>query len=207
METVIGGPRRRTGISLAKVRVNKWAAPSSRPLEWELEFGLTATEVEVNPEDPARPRPQQCLREYFAELDRRFDTGYDPAAALPCELDEMRPPAGIFLVATVGDEAVGCGALRFQTGGAAELKRMWVSPRVRGAGIGRRLLQELESRALEAGSNAIRLDTNHVLTEAIALYRSADYLPVVQFNGDPYADSWFGKPLRRRTPPPQGGGR
>ena len=175
-------------------------APSSGPLKCEMECRLRATQVEVDPEDPARPRAQQCLREYFAELDRRFDSGYDPAAASPCELDEMRPPVGIFLVATVGDEAVGCGALRFHTGGTAEVKRMWVSPRVRGAGIGRRLLQELESRAVDAGSDAIRLDTNHVLTEAIALYRSAGYLAVAQFNTDRYADNWFEKPLERRAP-------
>jgi ribosomal protein S18 acetylase RimI-like enzyme len=172
-----------------------------------MERRLKATEVEINPEDPAGPRAQQCLREYFAELDRRFNSGYDPAAALPCELDEMRPPAGIFLVATVGDEAVGCGALKFHTGGTAELKRMWVSPKARGAGIGRRLLHELESRAIDGGGDAIRLDTNHVLTEAIALYRSAGYLPVDRFNTDLYADSWFEKPLLRRPPPPQGGRR
>ena len=163
---------------------------------------LSATEVEVNVEDPARPRAQQCLREYFAELDRRFDSGYDPTAALPCELDEMRPPAGIFLVATLGDEPVGCGALKFHAGQPAELKRMWVSPTARGIGIGRRLLQELESRAAEGGSDSIRLDTNHTLTEAIALYRSSGYAPVAPFNNEPYADNWFEKQLVPRAPLP-----
>jgi GNAT superfamily N-acetyltransferase len=177
--------------ALARVSESRWAG-------CEMEWDLRATAAEVNVEDPAGPRAQQCLREYFAELDRRFDSGYDPGAALPCEVDDMRPPAGIFLVATMGDEAVGCGALKFHTGGPAELKRMWVSPRVRGAGIGRRLLEELESHAVDGGSNAIRLDTNHVLTEAIALYRAAGYLPVAPFNNDRYADNWFEKPLLRR---------
>jgi GNAT superfamily N-acetyltransferase len=161
---------------------------------------LSTTEVQVNAEDPDAPRARQCLREYFAELDRRFQSGYDPAAALPCELDEMRPPAGIFLVATLDDEPVGCGALRFFTGQTAELKRMWVSPQVRGMGIGRRLLEELENRAAEVHSRAIRLDTNHALIEAIALYRSNGYRPVAPFNNDPYADHWFEKTLPPAAP-------
>jgi ribosomal protein S18 acetylase RimI-like enzyme len=161
---------------------------------------LNATEVEVTVEDPAHPRAQQCLREYFAELDRRFDTGYDPTAALPCEADEMRPPAGVFLLATLGGEAVGCGALKFHAGQPAELKRMWVSPSVRGLGIGRRLLLELEGQATERRSGAIRLDTNHTLTEAISLYRSAGYGPAAPFNSEPYADCWFEKRLAPRAP-------
>jgi ribosomal protein S18 acetylase RimI-like enzyme len=155
----------------------------------------SAGAVAVDVTDPDDPRAQQCLREYFAELDRRFDTGYDPSAALPCETEEMRPPAGMFLVATLDDEPVGCGALRFRPGQPAELKRMWVSPGFRGLGLGRRLLQELERQAAEHGSRTIRLDSNHSLTEAIALYRSAGYRPVAAFNDDPYADRWFEKEL------------
>jgi len=151
-------------------------------------------------EDPAQPRAQQCLREYFAELDRRFETGYDPESALPCEPDEMRPPAGVFLVATVDGRAVGCGALKLAAGQPAEVKRMWVSPTVRGLGIGRRLLEALESRAADEHVDAVRLDTNHTLTEAISLYRSAGYRPVAPFNNEPYADRWFEKRLGSTAP-------
>jgi hypothetical protein len=35
----------------------------------------------------------------FAELDRRFQAGFDPDATLPADPEEMRPPAGLFLVA------------------------------------------------------------------------------------------------------------
>jgi ribosomal protein S18 acetylase RimI-like enzyme len=156
---------------------------------------LSATEVEFTAVDPVQPEAQWCLREYFAELDRRFDTGYDPAAALPCDAEEMRPPAGVFILAVRHGEPVGCGALKLHAGQPAEVKRMWVSPRARGQGIGRRLLEELERRAAETGTRAIQLDTNHSLTEAIAMYRSAGYVPVAQFNDEPYADRWFGKPL------------
>jgi ribosomal protein S18 acetylase RimI-like enzyme len=154
---------------------------------------LTAVEVDVA--DPDDPRAQHCLRAYFAELNRRFEAGYDPAAAAALEPHEMRLPAGLFLVATLNGEPVGCGALKFHAGRLAELKRMWVSPTARGLGLGRRLLRELEAQAAQHGSQAVRLDSNHTLTEAIALYRSAGYRPVAAFNDDPYADHWFEKDL------------
>ena len=72
---------------------------------------------------------------------------------------------------------------------------MWVAPEVRGLGLGRRLLGSLESRAAAAGARTARLETNGVLTEAIALYRSAGYREVPAFNDEPYAHHWFEKPL------------
>ncbi len=73
---------------------------------------LTAALVEIDVVDPAHRHAQQCLREYFAELDRRFDTGFDPDQTRPAELNEMRPPAGLFLVASLRGEPIGCGASR-----------------------------------------------------------------------------------------------
>jgi ribosomal protein S18 acetylase RimI-like enzyme len=69
---------------------------------------------------------------------------------------------------------------------------MWVADSVRGLGIGRRLLSELESRA---GVGVVRLETNKALTEAISLYRSAGYREVDAFNDEPYAHHWFEKQL------------
>jgi GNAT superfamily N-acetyltransferase len=156
---------------------------------------MAGPDVEIEPVDPADPAAQHCLREYFAELDRRFATGFDPARTLPVALDEMRPPAGVFLVATLGGEPVGCGALKVRAGAPAEVKRMWVGAAARGHGIGRRLLGELEARARTSGSRTLRLDTNGALTEAIALYRSAGYREVPAFNDEPFADHWFEKDL------------
>jgi ribosomal protein S18 acetylase RimI-like enzyme len=70
---------------------------------------------------------------------------------------------------------------------------MWVSERVRGLGIGRRLLRELEARARQAGAVSVRLDTNRALTEAIGLYRSTGYVEVAPFNAEPFAHHWFEK--------------
>ena len=157
-------------------------------------------ELEITVVDPAQPAAQHCLREYFAELDRRFDAGFDPTTSLPAEPDEMRPPAGLFLVAMLHGEPVGCGALKFHRDEPTELKRMWVASSVRGLGVGRRLLEELELRAVELGSSTIRLETNRTLEEAIALYRSAGYREVAAFNDERYANHWFEKHLDDATP-------
>ena len=151
--------------------------------------------LEVTVVDPDQPVAQRCLREYFAELDRRFDAGFDPTNSLPAEPGEMRPPAGLFVIAMLQGEPVGCGALKFHGDDPTELKRMWVASSVRGLGVGRRLLEELERLALEQGSSTIRLETNRTLTEAIALYRSAGYREVGAFNDERYADHWFEKRL------------
>jgi ribosomal protein S18 acetylase RimI-like enzyme len=105
----------------------------------------------------------------------------------------MSPPAGLFLMATLHGEAVGCGALKFHPGAPAEIKRMWVSSGVRGLGLGRRLLAELEAQAQAHGAGTVRLETNRALGEAIALYRTAGYREVAAFNDEPYAHHWFEK--------------
>lgn len=160
----------------------------------EVERLLTAALVEVTPIDPAHPHAQSCLGEYFAELDRRFEGGFDPSLSPPA--DEYRPPSGLFLVAYLRSEPIGCGALKFHPADPPEIKRMWVAPAARGLGIGRRLLAELEARAAASGAKSVRLDTNAALIEAIALYRSAGYVEIEPFHGEPYAHRWFGKDLQ-----------
>jgi DNA-binding MarR family transcriptional regulator/GNAT superfamily N-acetyltransferase len=160
----------------------------------EVERLLTGALVEIDAIDPAHRDAQHCLGEYFAELDERFETGFDPEDRVPADLDEMRPPAGVFLVAMLHGEPIGCGALKFHGAEPTELKRMWVAASARGLGVGRRLLAELEHRAAER-HHTIRLETNKALTEAIAMYRSAGYREVDPFNDLPYAHHWFEKHL------------
>ena len=161
----------------------------------EVDRLLTLALVEIDAIDPAHRYAQHCLREYFAELDRRFDTGFDPDDSLPANPDEMRPPSGVFLVATLREEPIGWARLKFHGDEPAELKRMWVAPFARGLGVGRRLLTELEARAGEQHSHTIRLETNRALTEAVTMYRAAGYREVAAFNDEPYADHWFEKHL------------
>ena len=156
---------------------------------------LTASMVRVEIVDPRLPVAQYCLNAYFEELGRRFETGFDPARSISADHAELTLPAGLLLVATLRSEPVGCGALKLHGSEPAEIKPMWVSPDARGLGLGRRLLAELEGTAAAHGATAVRLETNHNLSEAIALYRSAGFKEVPAFNTEPYAHHWFEKPL------------
>src|SRR5262249_19509498 len=151
----------------------------------EVERLLTAAQLAFEPVDPDHPDAQHCLRAYFSEIDRRFDAGFDPGRSVAT--DAFRAPDGLFLVATVGSEPVACGALMYHGRQATDIKRMWVSPAVRGLGIGKRLLGELEARAGRRGARVVRLETNKALAEAIAMYRSSGYEEVAPFNDEPYA--------------------
>jgi DNA-binding MarR family transcriptional regulator len=156
---------------------------------------LTAALVEIRPVDPSHPDARLTIGAYFAELNRRSDSGFDPAAGMSAEPHELRPPAGLLLVAYLRAEPIGCGAVKHHDGAPSEIKRMWVADRARGLGIGRRLLAELEAEAARSGARGARLETNRALTEAIAMYRSAGYVEVPAFNDEPFAHHWFEKRL------------
>src|SRR4051812_27969452 len=134
---------------------------------------LTSAMVEVRTVDPREPAAQGCLRAYVAELDRRSDGGFDPAAGISADPDEGTPPAGRFLVAYLRGEPVGCGAVKHHPGAPSEIKRMWVAEPARGHGLARRLLEALEADARRSGATSARLETNRALVEAIGLYRAA----------------------------------
>ncbi|HEY7936712.1 MAG TPA: GNAT family N-acetyltransferase [Candidatus Limnocylindrales bacterium] len=151
--------------------------------------------LEFAVEDPGSHDAQWCVRQYFAELNGRFSTGFDPALSISADTAELTPPAGLFLVARADGRPVGCGALKFHPGAPAELKRMWVAQDARGMGLGRRLLAELEAQARAAGVETLHLETNESLTEAIALYRASGFVEVPAFNDEPYAHHWFEKRL------------
>jgi GNAT superfamily N-acetyltransferase len=146
-------------------------------------------------EDPNTAEARWCLDQYAAELDQRFESGFDPALSISADPRELAPPAGLLLIARLRGRPAGCGALKFHGSQPAELKRMWIAPEARGLGVGRRLLDELERHARNAGVTVLRLETNRALTEAIALYRRSGYVEVDAFNAEPYAHHWFEKHL------------
>jgi len=137
-----------------------------------------------------------AMGEYFAELDRRFTSGFDAAAALDDAAESLNPPTGLFVVARDGTAVVGCGAVQWLDDATAEIKRMWVDPGRRGIGLGRRLLAHLESQVADSGRRVVRLDTNSSLPEAVNMYRTLGYVDIDRYNDNPYAHHWFEKSLR-----------
>jgi DNA-binding MarR family transcriptional regulator/N-acetylglutamate synthase-like GNAT family acetyltransferase len=156
---------------------------------------LQACMVRFAIEDPTTPDARWCIEQYFAEIDARFDGGFDPAISTLPDARELTPPVGLFLVARLRNRPVGCGALKFHRDAPPDIKRMWIAPEARGIGLGRRLLHELEQHAHDAGASVVRLETNRSLREAIALYRRSGYVEVEPFNDELYAHHWFEKRL------------
>ncbi|HEY0950967.1 GNAT family N-acetyltransferase [Nocardioides sp.] len=143
----------------------------------------TITVREVPPDDPVA---RDAAGRYFAELDRRFPRGFEPGAP---------DHAGTFLVATSAGRPVAYGGVRGLSADTGEIKRMWVHDDWRGAGLGSRMLRELEALARRLGHRRVVLDTNRTLTEAVALYARAGYTEIDRYNDNPYAEAWFEKAL------------
>lgn len=122
--------------------------------------------------------------EVQAEYTRRYG-GPDETPLDPTMFD---PPSGAFFVGYVDGLPVAMGGWRFRAdlsafGEAAvtEIKRMYVAPRARRAGLARRVLSHLEATARAAGSAVMVLETGIEQPEAIALYLSSGYETVDGF--------------------------
>jgi len=120
------------------------------------------------------------VRTLIAELDA-FNS-----ALYPAESNHFDPPetlAGsksVFLVVEQAGELVGCGAAK-NCGGWAELKRMYLKPRVRGSGIALAMLVRLLDWARAEGLPLARLETGNVSVGALKLYRRAGFKEIGAF--------------------------
>jgi GNAT superfamily N-acetyltransferase len=151
---------------------------------------------EIRPEAADGPAAQALFEQYMALLGERI-AGFVPSERIFASEDVFAGEGGAWLVAYDEDGApVGCGGLRTLAPGVGEIKRMFVTPHARGAGLGRRLLRELEHRAAAHGHHRVRLLTTPVLSEAIALYDAEGYrtLRRTQRAGEP-VEIWLEKEL------------
>jgi GNAT superfamily N-acetyltransferase len=145
---------------------------------------------EVAPDDP---RAIELFRAHT-------ETGAE-ALGLPApevtSVASIAPPDGVLLLVSIDGEPVAIGGVRDLEGPAAEIKSMYVAPAARGRGIGRRILARLEEIAARRGCEATRLDTLEKLAPACALYESAGYVRIPDYNGSPTADRWYERRLVR----------
>src|SRR5215470_17081591 len=147
--------------------------------------------IAIEEMDPRSDEARCCLGEYYAELARRFENGFDVSLSRDPEADDMMRPRGAFLVAM----PIGCVGLKGTGSELAEIKRLWVAPSARGLGVGRRLMDAAENAARDLSIKTLRLDTNRALREALQLYRSTGWNEIDRFNDDPYPDFFFEKHL------------
>jgi DNA-binding MarR family transcriptional regulator/RimJ/RimL family protein N-acetyltransferase len=161
----------------------------------EVERLIRTASIKIAAESPDSPDARFCLNAYFRELAARFEGGFDAGTDDSAHVGDMIPPSGLFVIARLDGEAVGCGGLKRVDKATGEIKRIWTAPSARGLGVARRMLRTLEAAAREKRLKILRLDTNRALTEAHALYRSEGYQEIARFNDNPHADHWFEKQL------------
>lgn len=112
-------------------------------------------------------------------------------AAFRGELPGLLGARGRLLVARLGDEPVGVGALKPIDDTTAEIKRMYVRPAAQGLGVGRALLARLVQDARAEGYATVRLETVRFMTAAQAMYRAFDFVEVERFDGSEATNTVF----------------
>ena len=156
---------------------------------------LGRARVSIVEMDPRADEARYCLGEYYTELARRFEQGFDVSLSRDPDAKDMIRPRGAFLVAMSDELPIGCVGLKGSGGDTAEVKRLWIAPSARGLGLSKRLMEATEAAARELKIKVLRLDTNRALPEAIALYRNSGWTEIDRFNDDPYPDYFFEKVL------------
>ncbi len=134
--------------------------------------------VSLRPEPYGGVGPQWVVAQAESELARRYgglDAGEHGLTAAMFD-----PPAGAFLVARAdgAPRPVGGGGVRTVAEGIGEVRRLWVDPAWRGAGIGRALMDGLETLAHGLGLTALRIATGDRQPEAVALYEATGWARV-----------------------------
>ncbi|WP_243792479.1 GNAT family N-acetyltransferase [Saccharopolyspora gloriosae] len=133
------------------------------------------------------------VQRLIAEVQQEYVARYGRQDETPIDSEQFNAPRGMFLLGHVAGEPVAIGGWRaydpaepeFEDGDV-EVKRMYVAPQARGRGFARRMLTELEERAVAAGYKRVLLETGDRQPEAIGLYRAAGYTDIPAFG--PYRD-------------------
>lgn len=90
-------------------------------------------------------------------------------------LEALNRPEILFWTARLRGALVGCGALKLESGGLAELKSMFVRPHARGLGISKHVLVAIESEAVRRSIERINLETGADSHAARRLYENFGY--------------------------------
>ena len=154
----------------------------------------SGVQIEFRPMDPARPPASDLLAAMVDEMNALYGDIEFPGMPSATPAD-FAPPAGTFLVGFHDGEPVCAGGIKRIAPDAAEIKRMYVVPAARRRGVARTLLGALEDAARERGYTFVRLDTGPLQQHAVALYASAGYTAIGNFNANPIAAYWGEKRL------------
>lgn len=133
---------------------------------------------------------RRLFQDYAAWLgiDLGFQSFDEELATLP------RPyaaPSGLILLAEREGLAIGCVALRKIADAVGEVKRLYVSPRYQGGGIGKLLMESVIVEAKERRYARIMLDTLPKMTAAQRLYRSLGFKTIAPYYASPITGTTY----------------
>ena len=149
----------------------------------------------VCPEGPAELDATRAIfREYAEQLG--IDLGFQNFEAELADLPgDYAAPAGHLLLAYVGDEIVGCGALRpladVDYANACEMKRLFIRPAWRRFGFGRVIGEALLDEARRAGYSVMLLDTLDDMESARGLYATLGFETIPPYYFNPIAGAHY----------------
>ncbi|MET4386350.1 GNAT superfamily N-acetyltransferase [Bradyrhizobium sp. F1.4.3] len=104
---------------------------------------------------------------------------------------------GGFWVAVDDDEIVGMFGLEASGEHAMELRRMYVAPGLRRAGIGQQMLAFAEHECRRRNRLRLQLSTSELQKDALALYRNAGYESIREEIADAASNKTVGGGVRR----------
>jgi putative acetyltransferase len=111
--------------------------------------------------------------------------------------DYYREHDGGFWVAVRDGDLVGMFGLERASPGAMELRRMYVDPSSRRAGIARAMLRRAETECQRFGARRLVLSTSELQPAALELYRGAGYRQVREEVAEAESNKTVGGGIRR----------
>jgi putative acetyltransferase len=155
---------------------------------------MDARRIAVTQVDPRSPLTVALIE----ELDRYMNQLYPADSNHLMDLDALCAPDVRFFAAQVDGETVGCAAVK-QFHDYTEVKRVYISPRARGLGVARRLIEALEKATRDAGLKIMRLETGVYQPEALALFERVGFTRTSSF-GDYPKDDPYSVFMERKLP-------
>jgi putative acetyltransferase len=131
-----------------------------------------ALAITITREQPDSPDAVTLITELSAYLDPLYPRWNQ----FGLSSDQLIKEGVAFFITRVDGEPAGCGGVKFYPGWG-ELKRMYVRPQFRGRGLGKLMLEHLETFARQQGTTLLRLETGIYQPEAMGLYERMGYRP------------------------------